>query len=97
MPSKKIKLHNEKEIIDENTDMIIYCKCQICGDNAIGKGYNNRFFRCQAYPKLSKTNDEDDITLFSICDLCIERVREKDILVLDDVEYVVDEIIREEN
>ncbi len=103
MVAKTIKiLHAEEEIFDKKKDIITYCKCQVCGDNAVGKGYSNRFFRCQTYLKSSKNaddddEDEDDIISFSICDLCIEKVYEKDILVFGGFEYVIDVILREEN
>ncbi len=97
MVQRTIKIKKEKEIFDAKEDKITYCKCQLCGHNAVGRGFNSRFFRCQSYPKIRKDIDEYDIVLFSVCDLCVEKVNENDILVLDMVEYIIDSIFREEN
>ena len=55
-----------KENIDKNGDFLIV-PCAICGKNAVGRGYCNRY---QEYHSYDPDDDDADPFTINICDPC---------------------------
>jgi hypothetical protein len=70
----QIKINHKKLTKkEENSIDFSYVKCQVCGENAVGKGYSNRYiiYNCEPIMKNQKNQQ------FNLCDKCDEKYEEE--------------------
>jgi hypothetical protein len=95
---KTFKLIYTKKNKQKNGD-VIYAKCQICGENAVGLACSNRYMNYQCYPVNNDGTDisdkiftVDDIKIFDTCDYCCEHfnIDADDIFIYKNKKYKIE-------